>query len=78
MILGVTIPRLATSWIATKVEVNGVDVKAIKPVQSKKDISMSDLKAIIADRTKDWFSDDPAQNKEIQHQEAIFTWQSLL
>lgn len=77
-ILGVTVPRLATSWIATKIEVNGVDVKSIKPVQSKKQISMSDLKAIIAERTKDWYSDDPAQNKEMQHQKAIFTWQSLL
>jgi GLPGLI family protein len=77
-ILGVTIPRLATSWIATKVEVNGVDVKAIKPVQSKKSISISDLKAIISERTKDWYSDDPAENKDVQHRKAIFTWQSLL
>jgi GLPGLI family protein len=77
-ILGVTVPRLYTSWIATKVEVNGVDVKSIKPAQSKKDISLSDLKALITERFKDWYSDDPTQNKEIQQRKAIFTWQALL
>jgi hypothetical protein len=74
----VTVPRLYTSWIATKVEVNGVDVKSIKPIQAKKEITRSELKNIIADRTKDWYSDDPAQNKEIQQHKAMFTWQSLL
>jgi GLPGLI family protein len=77
-ILGVTIPRLYTSWIATKVEVNGVDVKSIKHVAAKKDISISNLKALIAERLKDWYSDDPTQNKEIQQRKAIFTWQALL
>jgi GLPGLI family protein len=77
-ILGVTVPRLYTSWIATKVEVNGVDVKSIKPILAKKEITRSELKNIIADRTKDWYSDDPAQNKEIQQHKAMFTWQSLL
>ncbi|HXR84237.1 MAG TPA: GLPGLI family protein [Hanamia sp.] len=77
-ILGVTVPRLYTSWIATKVEVNGVDVKSIKSVQAKKDISISELKALIAERLKDWYSDDPTQNKEIQERKAIFTWQALL
>ncbi len=32
MILGVTIPRLFTSWIATKVMLNGVNESIIKPV----------------------------------------------
>jgi len=77
-ILGVSIPRLYTSWIATKVEVNGVDVKSIKPAASKKEISLSELKALMAERFKDWYSDDPTQNKEIQNRKAIFTWQALL
>jgi len=74
----VSIPRLYTSWIATKVEVNGVDVKSIKPAASKKEISLSELKALMAERFKDWYSDDPTQNKEIQNRKAIFTWQALL
>lgn len=77
-ILGVTVPRLATSWIATKVEVNDVDVKSIKPIQAKKEISKSELKNVITDYTKDWYSDDPTQNQQMQHFKAIFTWQSLL
>ena len=40
MILGVTIPRLYTSWIATKVSVNGVNESMIKPVAVKKNYSM--------------------------------------
>ncbi|HET7115123.1 MAG TPA: GLPGLI family protein [Hanamia sp.] len=78
-ILGVTVPRLYTSWIATKVEVNGIDVNAIKPVDAKKNISMSDLKSLIIDRTKDWYSDeDASENKELQQQKARFIWETLL
>lgn len=78
-ILGVTVPRLYTSWIATKVEVNGVDVKSIKPVESKKNMTMNELKSRIIDVTKDWFSDDDAsENQEIQQQKARFIWETLL
>ena len=31
MILGITIPRMHTSWIATKLQINGVDTSIIKP-----------------------------------------------
>ena len=78
-ILGVTIPRLYTSWIATKVFVNDVNVNAIKPTNSKKNISIHDLYSLILDRTKDWYvSDDPDENKEQQQQKARFIWESLL
>ena len=78
-IMGITIPRLYTSWIATKVMVNGVDVSAIKPISAKKSISMTELKSIINERTKDWYSsDDPEENKEIQQQKARFIWETLL
>jgi len=77
-ILGVTIPRLYTSWIATKVEVNGVDVNTIKPVEAKKNITLNELEAVMKDQTKDWYSDDPTINKEIQEQKARFIWQTLL
>lgn len=64
MILGVTIPRMYTSWIATKVMLNGVPVNDIKPATSKKPYSLTTLKATMKERTKDWFrSDDPDSNK---------------
>lgn len=77
-ILGVTIPRLYTSWIATKVEVNDVQVNTIKPVDAKKNITLNELESIMKEHTKDWYSDDPAENKEIQQQKARFIWQTLL
>ena len=78
-ILGITVPRLYTSWIATKVMVNGFDAASIKPIESKKSISLNDLTTIIKDRFKDWYSsDDPEVNKEIQQRKAIFLWQTLL
>ncbi|MEO8823883.1 MAG: GLPGLI family protein, partial [Ginsengibacter sp.] len=68
-IMGITIPRLYTSWIATKVMVNGVDANAIKPMEAKKSITYSELKSLILERTKDWYSpDDPDENKEAQQQ----------
>lgn len=78
-ILGVTVPRLYTSWIATKVMVNGIDVNRIKPVESKRNITMSDFKSLIFDQTKDWYSnDDVNENKDLQQQKARFIWQTLL
>jgi GLPGLI family protein len=64
MILGVTIPRMYTSWIATKIMVNNVPVKNIKPVSSKKSFNMLSMKNTIRERTKDWVrSDDPDSKK---------------
>jgi len=78
MILGVTVPRLYTSWIATKVMVNSVDEKIIKPVSAKKNYDLNFLKTTIIDREKDWYSDDASQNDEIRQQKARFLWQTLL
>ncbi len=78
MILGMTVPRLYTSWIATKVTVNDIDVKSIKPVSSKKTYDVKFLESVIKDRTKDWYSDDATENTEIQKQKAITLWLALL
>ena len=78
MILGVTIPRLYTSWIATKVMITGVDEKNIKQINTKKPITMQDLKSTIIDHTKDWYSDDQTINKEIKQHKARMLWQTLL
>ena len=78
MILGVTIPRLYTSWIATKVMLNGVDEKEIKPVSVKKSYDLKFLETTITERTKDWYSDDETENNEIKQQKARFMWGTLL
>jgi len=75
MILGLTIPRLYTSWIATKVMVNGVQTAGIKPVTTKKPYTMSTLYATIKDRTKDWVrSDDPDSKKWMEQ----LLWNTML
>jgi GLPGLI family protein len=78
MIMGVSIPRLYTSWIATKVMLDGVDVSAIKPLTGKKQFTMKNLEAFLKERTKDWYSDDAADAAEIQQQKERFFWTILL
>ena len=78
MILGVTIPRLYTSWIATKVSLSGVDENQIKAVSSRKYYDLKFLETTIIDRTKDWYSDDKTENEEIKQQKARFLWETLL
>lgn len=77
MILGVTIPRLFTSWIATKVVLTGVDENTIKPVSVKKNYSMKTLQSTLDERTKDWYDDgvDPEESKQ---QKNRFIWGTLL
>ena len=53
MVLGLTIPRLYTSFIATKVNVNGVNPAVIKPVTSKKYYTYNTLKSNFIERSKD-------------------------
>jgi GLPGLI family protein len=77
MILGVTIPRLYTSWIATKVMLNGVNESIIKPIATKKNFTMETLRSTLNERTKDWFKwgTDP---KEGRQQRDRFEWTMLL
>ncbi|MEO5967470.1 MAG: GLPGLI family protein [Ferruginibacter sp.] len=58
MILGVTIPRMYSSWIATKLNVNGVNEKEIKSISGKKTMPFATLKGIIMERLKDWGGSD--------------------
>lgn len=73
MILGMTIPRLFTSWIATKVNITGVDESVIKPAASKKIYPKKELVSLLIERTKDWgnyYEDKSSLDR--------FLWQSLL
>ncbi len=77
MILGVTIPRLYTSWIATKVMLTGVNESVIKPVTAKKYFTRQTLKETIDERTKDWYRWSTDAN-ETKLQKARFEWLTLL
>jgi GLPGLI family protein len=68
MILGVTIPRMYTSWIATKVMLNDIAISSIKPVTAKKPFNMAGMKKIINERTKDWVDDDDPDSKKWREQ----------
>ena len=54
MILGLTIPRMYTSWIATKLEVNGVNTAIIAPPAKGKKKDPEELKSSIQKVSKDW------------------------
>lgn len=77
MILGVTIPRLYTSYMATKVNLNNINTSELKPLQAKKTYTNSELKILITEKTKDWFTygDDKEENNK---QKNIFMWEAFL
>ena len=54
MILGITIPRMFSSWVATKIEINGVNYSKIAaPLKGKKKKPV-ELETNIIEATKDW------------------------
>lgn len=75
MILGLTIPRMYTSFIATKISIAGVNVASIKPVEAKKPFTNASLKANINNRIKEWFTDDDEESKQYKNQ---FMWNIFL
>jgi GLPGLI family protein len=76
-ILGMTIPRLFTSWIATKVNVNNVDITSLKPFNAKKPYTNMGLRNFIEERSKDWWSGDD-EKEENKQQKNRFVWGMLL
>jgi GLPGLI family protein len=54
MIMGITIPRMFTSWIATKVEINGVNLSLITEPKKGKKRKAKDLQQTVLKATKDW------------------------
>lgn len=79
MILGLSIPRLYTSYIATKVSVNNVSVADIKPTLAKKYYSYVGLKKIIEEKTKDWYSGgDEEEAEENLRMKNLFLWNAFL
>ena len=75
LVLGLTIPRLYTSWIATKVMVNDVPVSAIKPLSAKKPLTRDGLKSTIRERISEWGNADDPDSKFWMDQ---FVWSAML
>jgi GLPGLI family protein len=75
-ILGLTIPRMYASYIATKVTL-GADAAIIKPIDAKKQYTKDGLKATINERIKEWFSDDD-DNEDSKTWRNQFYWNLLL
>ncbi len=75
LVLGLTIPRMYASWIATKVMVNDVNVSLIKPVTAKKYYSHATLKSTLKERTKEWVNEDDLDSKQWIDQ---LYWNTLL
>ena len=75
MILGLTIPRMYTSYIATKVQVTGVDETILQPFTAKKYNTRLALKTMISERAKEWSNDEDEDSKAWKNQ---FIWNALL
>lgn len=56
MIMGITIPRMYCSWVASKVEINGVNYTGINAPTKGKKKNANDLKETVVAATKDWGS----------------------
>lgn len=77
MILGLTIPRLYTSFIATKIDLEVINTSEIKPITAKKTYDLIGLKSLIEEKTKDWFTygEDKEEGKR---QKNLFLWNAFL
>lgn len=54
MILGVTVPRMFTSWIATKLQINAVNYGIVAPPLKGKKKKAAELQETVIKVTKDW------------------------
>lgn len=73
MILGLTIPRMYVSYIATKVMLNEINTATIKPVQAKKNYTYATLKSTIKDRIKEWVSEDDDEDGKMWMNQFIWS-----
>ncbi len=75
IILGLTIPRLYSSWIATKVTPGIANISVLKPATAKKTYSRVELLTALKDRTSDWGS---SNDEEGVNYVAQIIWNALL
>ncbi len=77
MILGLTIPRLYTSFIATKVNVNASNFPEIKPIVSKKYFNNKELNTFLEEKANDWFKWEKDEDEK-KKQKNLFLWNASL
>ncbi|MGG9972715.1 GLPGLI family protein [Ferruginibacter sp. SUN002] len=75
MILGLTIPRLYSSWIATKVIVTKTDEKSITPISGKKKYSYKLFSNTLDERLKEWGGNEDEEDRKWREQ---LYWNALL
>jgi len=68
-----TIPRLFTSWVATKVNVVSVNEAVIKPATAKKIYRKKEFNDLLLDMSKNWGWDEDSKARI-----ARFIWNSFL
>ncbi len=56
MIMGITIPRMFCSWVATKLQVNGIDASKITAPTKGKKKKAKELQVTVVNATKEWGS----------------------
>ena len=76
LVLGLTIPRMYASYIATKIMVNDVPVGNIKPATAKKYMTSMALKTTLRERAKEWGGDDDDPDSKQWLEQ--FIWNTLL
>jgi GLPGLI family protein len=76
MILGLTIPRLYASMIATKLTVADIKENSINPVAAKKYYTAKQLKGILDERIKEYSRDD--QDEDSKNWISQMYWNMLL
>jgi GLPGLI family protein len=54
MILGMGVPRIHTTWFATKVEVNGVNLNSVTPATKGKKVDYKNMINSLHDVLKNW------------------------
>lgn len=54
MILGMGVPRIHTTWFATKVEINGVDLKKVAPATKGKKVDRKTMIGALDKVLKEW------------------------
>jgi GLPGLI family protein len=76
LILGLTIPRMYTSYIATKVSLDGVKPETITPPKAKKYFTTASYNAELKNRMKEWIREDDTEDDKTWINQ--FVWRAFL
>lgn len=74
LILGMTIPRLYTSWMATQIDIDKIPT-IVEPVPGKNIFNLATTESTIKEKTKGWMSGDDPESKKWLNQ---LIWNILL